>query len=357
MNDSLENRFKGRYPDSNNQNTNESVIISTKENKNLQDTEKGLEKLKRRERKIQALENAVKNPTRVSPAEMKKLQEKLPEFINLIKNEMQNFQKGNETLNKTQSEEYESLRRLLSASEAMMRHFEPENKEKDKNLENSAEKKATIETDDAAKKDLEKKANSTISSTQKTVETQNPNIEKLNNLPEIVTKYKEKIDELIKIIGQIDQSGLDVQTKKELESRVQALLKEIEDLTEQFLLLPEDQTTQEFERAAELEEEMQSLEQQIGTDPNSPESAQLNNQVMMLKGEYQKIQSDINDGNKNLEKLNSEVNNKLASVKEPKTMNPGLKTKVAEVLNNTGTDFKEKFRKIMEANSRTRSIK
>lgn len=324
----------------------------------------------------------------ISSEELENLKTRLPGFIKLIRGRMDSIK--NETNNSNQAEngkKIENLQRLLSASETMQQYFESQNLQEEEletatpeqatpesqNLppakelpktpdqvtsiidDNERDENTTIEVKDEQKEGSSEKG--TSESQEKSARIQNQaesqrntadlareKLEKFKNIQEIMNELVKKTEKLNELLSEIEKGEEDIDKKKELEAEIEKILKDIEDLLEQLKEQPEDVNPEDTEKMNQLDSEITRLQEEINANPNSSEAQSKREQLVKLSAEYQSYQNSRADSFNTAQEIVSTFS--LIKQKEKGKLNDALKSRVDEVMTNSGTNFGEKFKNI-----------
>lgn len=319
----------------------------------------------------------------ISSEELENLKTRLPGFIKLIRGRMDSIK--NETNNSNQAEngkKIENLQRLLSASETMQQYFESQNLQEEE-LETATPEQATPESQNLppAKElpktpdqvtsiidDNERDGNTTndgrnnqqedssedqgrseqiqyqAESQRNTADLAREKLEKFKNIQEIMNELVKKTEKLNELLSEIEKGEEDIDKKKELEAEIEKILKDIEDLLEQLKEQPEDVNPEDTEKMNQLDSEITRLQEEINANPNSSEAQSKREQLVKLSAEYQSYQNSRADSFNTAQEIVSTFS--LIKQKEKGKLNDALKSRVDEVMTNSGTNFGEKFKNI-----------
>lgn len=279
----------------------------------------------------------------------------------------------NETNNSNQAEngkKIENLQRLLSASETMQQYFDSQNPQEAETAtpeqatpdqvtsiidENERDENTTIEVKDEQKEGSSEKG--TSESQEKSARIQNQaeshrntadlareKLEKFKNIQEIMNELVKKTEKLNELLSEIEKGEEDIDKKKELEAEIEKILKDIEDLLEQLKEQPEDINPEDTEKMNQLDSEITRLQEEINANPNSSEAQSKREQLVKLSAEYQSYQNSRADSFNTAQEIVSTFS--LIKQKEKGKLNDALKSRVDEVMTNSGTNFGEKFKNI-----------
>jgi len=370
--------------------------LELKNNSTTPQAEKGADKIpdfnERVSNKANKLEQAkvaleAGDSSSISSEELENLKTKLPGFIKLIRGRMDSIK--NETNNSNQAEngkKIENLQRLLSASETMQQYFDSQNPQEaetttpeqatpeSQNLppttpeqitsiidDNERDENTTIEVKDEQKEGSSEKGTSESQETSARIQNQaesQRNIadlarEKFKNIQEIMNELVKKTEKLNELLSEIEKGEEDIDKKKELEAEIEKILKDIEDLLEQLKEQPEDVNPEDTEKMNQLDSEITRLQEEINANPNSSEAQSKREQLVKLSAEYQNYQNSRADSFNTAQEIVSTFS--LIKQREKGKLNDALKSRVDEVMTNSGTNFGEKFKNI-EKNQRQSNV-
>lgn len=181
-------------------------------------------------------------------------------------------------------------------------------------------------------------------------------LEKYKSFEQIAQKLKEKIGQLQELINQIENGNLDEDKQAEIENQISNVAFEIEDLKNQLIEQPDDLISEELERARKLRKEIERLQSESESEANATDNSQRDAQIQQLTEELDEVEGTIVNNGNFLYELDSTINTAY-TMKEPKKLSLATKDRVAQVMTDTGNDFREKFQLAIELNRRGRSLR
>jgi len=377
--------------------------LESKNNSTTPQAEKGAEKIpdfnQRITVKAEMLENARRSyesgdTSSISPEEQENLRTKLPGMMRVIKGRIEYIKNDSNTANQAENnKKIENLQRLLAASESMQQYFDSQNPQEaeaetatpeqattdsqnlppaeelpqtpeqvtsiiDRNDITSEEDRGSQEEDSSEKRASENQGGSEqiqnqAESSRNTADSAREKLEKFKNVEEIMNELVKKTEKLNELLSEIEKSEEGIDKKEELETEIQKILKDIEDLLEQLKEQPDDLNPEDTEKIDQLDSEITRLQEEINENPNSSEAQSKKEQLVKLSAEYKSYQNSRLDSFNTAQEIVSTFS--LIKQKEKGKLNDALKSRVDEVMTNSGTNFGEKFKNI-EKNHRQSNV-